>query len=130
MESFARLINFKNFLSILICLNFINLFEKRALGEVLKNNHIDEIEFENVLNQNSVQFHEYENPKFLFDDFFGLGDPLNESQIKTNFQDLSLQIDSKNLRKIYKEKLLEMTNRIKKNSEDNENDWSFFSKKI
>ncbi len=129
MESFARLINLKNFLSILICLNFIYLFEKRALGEGSKNNHIDEIQFENVLNQNSAQFHEYENSGTLFNDFFGMGDPLNESSLNTGFQDLSLQIDSKNVRQIYKEKLLEMSKKNKNNEVEKLN-WSFFNQQI
>ncbi len=89
------------------------------------------LDFETALNQNSVQFHEYENPKTLYDDFFGLGDgdPLNESPFKINFQDLNLQIDSKNAREVYKKKLLEMTKMSKKNKEAKPS-WSFFNKKI
>ena len=129
MESIARLINFKNFFSILVSLTFINLYEKRVEGEILKNNHIDEIDFENTLNKNSVQFHEYENHENLFNDFFGMSDPLNESSLNSGFQDLSLQIDSKNVREIYREKLLEMTKKSKKNEAEKIN-WSFFNQRI
>ena len=128
-KSFVRLINFKSIILITVILNIVNSFNKRINGEIFKNNHIDEIEFENALNQKSVQFHEYEKPENLFDDFFGLGDPSKGSSLKTNFQDLSLQIDSKNLREIYKEKLLEMTKNSKKN-EENKLNWSFFNQKI
>lgn len=93
--------------------------------------HISRNDFERSLNQNSVKFYEYENSKNLFDDFFGLNDPLTESSLKTNFQDLSLQIDSKNIRDLYKKKLSEMTGFNKsegiKNGKD---DWSFYNQKI
>jgi len=126
MESISRLINFKNILMLIISFSFLKFYYTKVNGETTKN--IDEIDFETSLNQNSVLFHEYENPENLFDDFFGLGDSLNESSLNTNFQDLSLQIDSKNVRQLYKEKLLEMTKK-KKNEKDKLN-WSFFNKKI
>lgn len=91
-----------------------------------KTNHITENDFLRSLNQNSVNFYQYENSGNLFDDFFGLNDPLNETSSKINFQDLSLQIDSKNVRDLYIEKLLEMTKKTK----SNKNEWSFFTKKI
>ena len=129
MKSIARSIYLKNFLIIITSLSFINLFESKADDEILKNKKIYESDFVSALDQNSVQFHEYENPKTLFDDFFGLIDPLNESSFKTNFQDLSLQIDSKNVREIYSEKLLKMIKKSKKNKDDKSN-WTFFNKKI
>ena len=128
MGSIAKKFNFKFFLFI-ISLSLINLYVDKLNSENIKDNFIDEIDFETSLNQNSVQYHEYENQKNLFDDFFGLGDPLNESSFNTNFQDLSLQIDSKNLRELYREKLSEMGKRIKKN-DDNKLKWSFFNKTI
>ena len=128
MKSIARTINFKNLLFIITSLVLINSYNNRVYGEILKSN-LDEIDFENALSQNSVKFHEYEAPKNLFDDFFGLDDPLVESSFKVNFQDLSLQIDSKNIRELYKEKLLEMTKKSEKDVDDELN-WSFFNKKI
>ena len=128
MKSIARLIKFKNLLFIITSLVFINAYNSRGYGEISKSN-LDEIDFETALSQNSVKFYEYESPKNLFDNFFGLGNPLNESSFKINFQDLSLQIDSKNIRELYKQKLLEMTTKSKKNEED-KNNWSFFNKKI
>jgi len=129
MNTILRSIYLKNFLFIIVSLSFINSHDNRVIGEVFEKNYIDEVDFESALNKNSIQFHEYENPTALFDDFFGLDNPLNESSFKTNFQDLSLQIDSKNLRELYKEKLLEMTRKSNKNNEDKSN-WSFFNKKI
>jgi len=129
MKSIDSSIKIKNLFLIIISLSFINSWTSKSDDEILKENYINEINFESVLNQNSVQFHEYENPKSLMDDFFGFDDPLNEYQYITNFQDLSLQIDSRNVRELYKEKLLEMSNKIKKNEEDIFNQ-SFFNKKI
>ena len=129
MESTARFINLKSFLTIIISFCFSSIYQSSVFCEILNNNDINEIDFETSLNQNSIQFHEYENPETLFSDFFGLRDPLNESLLKTNFQDLSLQIDSKNVRELYTEKLLEMTTKNKKNEQDNPK-WSFFNQKI
>ena len=129
MKSIAKLINFKNILLIIISFIFINLYENKVEGEMLKKISIDEIDFENALNKNSVQFHEYENSETLFNDFFGMGDPLNESPLNTGFQDLSMQIDSKNVRQIYKEKLLEMSKKNKNNEVEKLN-WSFFNQQI
>ena len=128
MKSIANLINYKNSFNVLISLGFVYLNNSGVNAEILYNN-IDGLDFENTLNQNSVQFHEYENPKTLFDDFFGIEDPLHESKFDTNYQDLTLQIDSKNIREIYKKKLLEMTKSTKKNNEDKLK-WSFFNKRI
>ena len=85
MESFVRSINLKNFLFVII-ISFMTSQDRSINGEILKKNAINEIDFENALNQNSVKFHEYENLDTLFIDFFGLGDPLVESSFNTNFR--------------------------------------------
>ena len=97
-------------------------------AEVSQLSTINQDDFENVLNRNSTQFYESEKPTNLLDDFFGKNNEPNETEFQTNFQDLSIQIDSKNLREIYQLKLLEM-------SGDNEftkdkNNWNFFNSKI
>ena len=89
--------------------------------------NITENDFEKILNRNSVKFSEYENPRNLLDDFLGKRNEPNESPFKTNFQDLSLQIDSKNLKGLYMTKLSEMK---EKNKIKDKNKWSFFKKKI
>lgn len=129
MESIVKSINPKKILLIAISVSFLSSCYNLVVAEVLNKNNIDEIDFETALNQNSVQFHEYEKPESLFDNFFGFGDALNEYSFNTNFQDLSLQIDSKNIRDLYNEKLLKMTKKVKKN-EDNKANWSFYNKRI
>ena len=97
-------------------------------AEVSQLSPINNDDFENVLNRNSTKFYESENPKNLLDDFFGKNNEPNETEFQTNFQDLSIQVDSKNLREIYKLKLLEMSgnNKITKDK----NKWNFFNSKI
>ena len=85
-------------------------------------------DFENALGRNTVRFHEYENSNNLLNDFFGKNNEPNETEFNTNFQDLSLQIDSKNLREIYKQKLLEMSSDSSLIQDTNK--WNFFNNKI
>ena len=96
-------------------------------SEVHYSRNKTENDFEKILNLNSVKFHEYENTNSLFDDFLGMNNEPNESPFKTNFQDLSLQIDSKNLRELYKIKLFEMQ---KNNKYSDKQKWSFYKNKI
>ena len=97
-------------------------------AEVSLSSPINHDDFENVLNLNSTKFYESENPKNLLDDFFGKNNEPNETKFQTNYQDLSIQVDSKNLREIYKLKLLEMSG----NNEftKDKNNWNFFNSKI
>ena len=97
-------------------------------AEVSQLSPINQDDFENVLNRNSTQFYESEKPKNLLDDFFGKNNEPNETEYQTNFQDLSIQIDSKDLREIYKLKLLEMSGNNKFTKD--KNNWNFFNSKI
>tara|TARA_B100001057_G_scaffold259869_1_gene260061 strand:+ start:494 stop:877 length:384 start_codon:yes stop_codon:yes gene_type:complete len=111
---------------------FISLFSIISiLNDVKANLHnltnLRDIDFEKVINNISAEFHEYENASNLFDDFFGANNQKYESEFKINYQDLKLQIDSKNLRELYKTKLLEMKEENKINDKKK---WSFFNKKI
>ena len=131
MEIIAKKINLKRILLMLISFGYVSTFNNIAYGESINLENISANDFENSLSQNSSEFYEYENAKNLYDDFFGLNDPSKESPLKTNFQDLSLQIDSKNLRDLYKRKLLEMTKEKRTEySKDFKNEWNFFNKKI
>ena len=89
---------------------------------------ISENDFDNAVSRNSVRFYEYENSKNLLNDFFGKNNEPNQTKFETNYQDLSLQIDSKNLRELYLQKLLEMSNNNSFIKETN--NWSFFNSKI
>jgi len=97
-------------------------------AEVSQLSPINQDDFENVLNRYSTQFYESERPKNLLDDFFGKNNQPNETEFQTNFQDLSIQVDSKNLREIYKLKLLEMSGN-NEFTKDKKN-WNFFNSKI
>jgi len=97
-------------------------------AEVSQLSPINQDDFENVLNRNSTKFYESENPKNLLNDFFGKNNEANGTEFQTNFQDLSIQIDSKNLREIYKLKLLEMSGNNKFTKD--KNNWNFFNSKI
>ena len=97
-------------------------------AEVPQLSPINHDDFENVLNRNSTKFYESEKPKNLLHDFFGKNNESNGKEFQTNFQDLSIQIDSKNLREIYKLKLLEMSGNNKFTKD--KNNLNFFNSKI
>ncbi|KGF89047.1 hypothetical protein [Prochlorococcus marinus] len=130
MEYIVRQIRFKKFIFILFGLGYLITNNNFAYSETLSSSHINEKDFENSLNLYSVEFHEYENSTNLFDEFFGLEYPYDETSDITNYQDLSIQIDSKNLRDLYKKKIIEMTKSNKTTERKYENEWSFFNKEI
>ena len=130
MEYIVRQIRFKKFIFILFGLGYLITNNNFSYSDTLSSIHINEKDFENSLNLYSVEFHEYENSTNLFDEFFGLEYPSNETSDITNYQDLSIQIESKNLRDLYKKKIIEMTKSNKTNERKYENEWSFFNKEI
>ena len=130
MEYIVRQIKLKKIFLILICLGFISTNNNFAYSDTSSSSHISANDFENSLYLNSVEFHEYENSANLFDDFFGLEYPFNETSDITNYEDLSIQIDSKNLRDLYKKKITEMTESNKTKERKYENEWSFYNKEI
>ena len=101
---------------------------KNLKADVSSLSFINANDFENAIGRNTLEFHEYENSNNLLKDFFGKNNEPNETEFKTNFQDLSLQIDSKNLREIFNQKLLEMSENIR--VINNKNNWNFFNDKI
>ena len=128
MKSIHKLDFTYNQLLVFISLLFIASPIKNVNADVSGVSAISSTDMEKALNLNSVKFHEYENTNNLFDDFFGKNNEPNETEFKINFQDLSLQIDSKNLREIYKQKLLEMSTNERVSSD--KNNWTFFNSKI
>ena len=128
MKSIHKLDFTYNQLLVFISLLFIASPIKNVNADVSGVSAISANDIEKTLNLNSVKFHEYENTNNLFDDFFGKNNEPNETEFKINFQDLSLQIDSKNLREIYKQKLLEMSTNERVSSD--KNNWTFFNSKI
>ena len=127
MKNIYKLLTTSKSIGIFTFLFLVTFTVNNVNSEMHDFTNITENDFEKILNLNSVKFHEYENTNNLFDDFLGKNNEPNESTFKTNFQDLSLQIDSKNLRELYKIKLLEMKGKNKIN--DNKKG-SFFKKKI
>ena len=127
MKSVRRFDKFFKFITLIIAFLVINQVNFKVYGNYHNTKAITSDDFNDVLNKNNASYHEYENAEELFNDFFGLNDPRYEIIYKTNYQDLSLQIDSKNLRDLYKQKLNEMKN---SNSSYKQDNWSFFKKKI
>ena len=83
-----------------------------------------EIDFDNVFFEYSSAFEEYDSYSNQFDNFFGMS--YLETENKRNFQDLSISIDSRDLRDLYKD-MLEGLTTIKNFKINNE---PFFKKKI
>ena len=76
---------------------------------------INDADFVQEINKNSVPFSKYDSPLNQFTDFFGLkADYEDDEQI--NYQDLSVIVDSKNTRNIYYRKLENMTRNKSKNT--------------
>ena len=68
--------------------------------------------------KNEVPYDKYDSPTSQFDKFFGL--PINsDSDDQINFQDLSITVDSKNIRNLYLRKLESLSN-------DNDNNTNYF----
>ena len=115
------------FLGILY-LCFLFIFPNILHSQNYNNRKISGDEFENVLNQNSVKYSEYDSYEFQFKDFFGLSNPLNEVDKNINYQDLIVEFDSDNIRSLYFKKLEQMTNFNDRNQ--NYKNWNFYNEKI
>ena len=81
-------------------------------------------DFENVFYQNTISFEDYDSYSNQFDNFFGIN--YLEAEKKINFQDLSISVDSQNIRDLYQD-MLEGHTSIKKIKKDKE---VFYKKKI
>tara|TARA_Y100000991_G_C21645850_1_gene210201 strand:- start:45 stop:425 length:381 start_codon:yes stop_codon:yes gene_type:complete len=81
-------------------------------------------DFENVFYKYSLSFENYDSYSNQFDNFFGTN--YLETEDKRNFQDLSISIDSKNLRDLYEDMFegLTIPEKVKIDKEP------FFKKKI
>ena len=112
----------------IVFLFFLVIFQNILHSQNYNNRKISSDEFENVLNQNSVKYSDYDSYEFQFKDFFGLSNPLNEVDKNINYQDLSVEFDSDNLRSLYFKKLEQMTNL--NNINQNNTNWNFYNEKI
>ena len=69
---------------------------------------ITETEFDQIFFSYSIPFEDYDSYSSQFDNFFGMN--YLEIENKRNFQDLSVSIDSKEIRNLYKEMIKNITN--------------------
>ena len=97
--SFILFINFLIFNPILIKSSEINSFSESR--------RITETEFNQIFFNYSISFEDYDSYSSQFDNFFGLN--YLEIDNKRNFQDLSVSIDSKEIRDLYKEMIENIT---------------------
>lgn len=104
------------------------IFPDNLCSDNYKNKKISNIDFENIATQNTVKYSKYDSYEFQFKDFFGLSNPLNEVDHNINYQDLTVELDSENIRSLYLKKLEQMTNLIDSNL--NNNNWNFYNEKI
>ena len=74
------------------------------------------------IGKNDILYEKYDSPISQFDMFFGL--KVNQDDDQINFNDLSITVDSKNIREIYTKKLESMM----RNKYKNKN--SFYSEKL
>ncbi len=81
-------------------------------------------DFENIFYKYSYSFENYDSYSNQFDNFFGMN--YLETENKRNFQDLSISIDSKNIRDLYEDMFEGLTihEKVKQDIEP------FFKKKI
>ena len=87
---------------------------------------ISEVDFDKALEAYSVDYELYDSPEHKVADFFGIQTtPSLDKQV--NFQDLKLTVDSSNIRKLYFQKIDEMT---KEEILDKERGNSFFDSKL
>ena len=112
----------------LIYLFFVVFYSTNLNCQNYKNKKISDNDFENVATQNSVKYSEYDSYENQFNIFFGLSNPLIESDKNINYQDLIVEYDSENIRSLYLKKLEEMTKF--NNRDQNNTNWNFYNKKI
>ena len=79
----------------------------------LKNQDLSSNKFNLEVSKNDVPFNKYDSPTSQFDKFFGLTTNYNNND-QINYQDLSITIDSKNLRSLYQNKMDRMTKKTNK----------------
>ena len=76
-----------------------------------------EIDFENIFFKYTQSYENYDSYSNQFDNFFGMN--FLETETKRNFQDLSISVDSKNIRDLYENMLHDLTSleKVKINEE-------------
>ena len=90
--------------SVGLFINFLmfntTLIESSEIKSFSESRRITETEFDQIFFNYSIPFEDYDSYSSQFDNFFGLN--YLEIENKRNFQDLSVSIDSKEIRNLYK----------------------------
>ena len=76
---------------------------------------ITETEFDQIFFNYSIPFEDYDSYSSQFDNFFGMN--YLETENKRNFHDLSMSVDSKEIRDLYQMMLKNITHSEKNNDE-------------
>ena len=95
----------------------IELLKSADFQQFFRDEKKTEIDFDNIFFEYTIPFEYYDSYSNQFDDFFGMN--YLETDDKRNFQDLSISIDSKKIRDLYKD-MLEGITTIKKVNIDKE----------
>ena len=113
LGKFSRFLKYSIFLvgALIICdIGLVKSYDFKPFFRVDKKTEID---FENAFSEYSSSYENYDSYSNQFDNFFGMS--YLETGTKRNFQDLSISIDSKKLRDLYKDMLEDITNIEKSN---------------
>lgn len=107
LDKFLRCLKFSFFL-----LSSLIIFDPGLVksGDFKQISNVDkktEFDYDNVFFQYSTSFENYDSYSNQFDNFFGMN--YLDTENKRNFQDLSISIDSKNIRDLYKNMLEQLT---------------------
>ena len=108
--------NYVFIFSVAPSLSFANEIDSKSIK-------ISDEDFAKEINKNTTPYENYDSSINQFDKFFGLKIDL-ENDDKINYKDLSITIDSKNIRILFERKLNEMTTNYKTDSN------SFYSEKL
>ena len=97
--------------SVGLFINFLmfntTLIESSEIKSFSESRRITETEFDQIFFNYSIPFEDYDSYSSQFDNFFGMNYLGIEN--KRNFQDLSVSIDSKEIRNLYKKMIENIT---------------------
>ena len=116
INKFSRNLKLFYLISSLLMSNSVSV-KGSDLESFSPSNEITEIDFENIFFKYTKSYENYDSYSNQFDNFFGMN--FLETETKRNFQDLSISVDSKNIRDLYENMLHDLTSleKVKINEE-------------
>ena len=97
--------------SVGLFINFLifntTLIESSGIRSFSESRRITEAEFDQIFFNYSIPFEDYDSYSSQFDNFFGMN--FLETENKRNFHDLSMSVDSKEIRDLYQKMLKNIT---------------------